>query len=74
MQTVAGSALVFCALLCLPAASAAQPRAGALAVDERQGDQYGWAVDWGCPDPVDGLTLGGSHHDTPWFSVLINRR
>ena len=46
MQTVAGLALVFCAFLCMPAAAAAQPRAGALALDERQGDQYGWAVDY----------------------------
>ena len=46
MQTVAGSALVFCAFLCMPPAAAAQPPAGALALDERQGDQYGWAVDY----------------------------
>ena len=46
MQTVAGSALAFCTFLCMPAATAAQPTVGALAVDERQGDQYGWAVDY----------------------------
>ena len=46
MQTVAGAALVFCTFLCMPAAVAAQPTVSALAVDERQGDQYGWAVNY----------------------------
>ena len=47
-------------------------RAKAPAVRPRPVAKRVWA--WGCPDPVDGLTLAGSHHDTPWLSVLINRR
>ena len=46
MKTIAGSALVLCAVLCLSAPAAAQTPVGALAIDERQGDQYGWAVDY----------------------------
>ena len=46
MQTVADSALVFCALVCTASLAAAQTPVGALAIDERQGDQYGWAVDY----------------------------
>ena len=38
--------LVLCALVCTASVAAAQPPVGALAVDERQGDQYGWAVDY----------------------------
>ena len=39
-------ALVLGMFLCMASAAAAQPPAGALAVDERQGDQYGWAADY----------------------------
>ena len=46
MQTVANSALVFCALVCTASLAAAQTPVGALAIDEHQGDQYGWAVDY----------------------------
>ena len=46
MKTIAGSALVLCASVCTALSVAAQPRVGALAIDERQGDQYGWAVDY----------------------------
>ena len=46
MQTVPVSALVLCALVYTMSSAAAQPPVGALAVDERQGDQYGWAVDY----------------------------
>ena len=38
--------LAICALVCTASVAAAQPPVGALAVDERQGDQYGWAVDY----------------------------
>ena len=31
---------------CLPVLAAAQTVVGALAIDARQGDQYGWAVDF----------------------------
>ena len=44
MKTIAGSML--CAVVCLSAPAAAQTPVGALAIDERQGDQYGWAVDY----------------------------
>ena len=46
MKTIAGSALVLCATVYLVASAAAQTPVGALAIDERQGDQYGWAVDY----------------------------
>ena len=46
MQTVAVSSLVLFAFLYAAASAAPQPPVGALAVDERQGDQWGWAVDY----------------------------
>ena len=46
-MTVAQRAcLVLCVFGCMAVASAAQTPVGALAVDEGQGDQYGWAVDY----------------------------
>ena len=38
--------LVLCALVCTASVASAQTPVGALAIDERQGDQYGWAVDY----------------------------
>ena len=49
MKIIAGSALVLCAVVCVSASAAAQTPVGALAIDERQGDQYGWAVDYETP-------------------------
>ena len=46
MKTIAGSALVLCGTVCMAASAAAQTPVGALAIDEGQGDQYGWAVDY----------------------------
>ena len=46
MQTVASSALVLFAFMCMASSVAAQTSVGALAVDERQGERYGWAVDY----------------------------
>ena len=46
MKTIASSALVVCAFACTASMAAAQTPVGALAVDERQGDQWGWAVDY----------------------------
>ena len=46
MKTIAGWALVLCAFLCTASSVAAQTPVGALAVDGRQGEQYGWAVDY----------------------------
>ena len=40
------SVWLLCILLCAPAYAGAQTPVGALAIDERQGDQYGWAVDY----------------------------
>lgn len=37
---------VFCVLLCMALATSAQPPVEALAIDERQGERYGWAVDY----------------------------
>ena len=45
-KTIAASALILGATVWLASASAAQTPVGALAIDERQGDQYGWAVDY----------------------------
>ena len=46
MKVAQRACLVLCVFGCLAVASAAQTPVGALAVDERQGDQYGWAVDY----------------------------
>ena len=40
---------VLCVFLFLATDVGAQPRVGALAIDEGQGDQYGWAVDHQTP-------------------------
>lgn len=40
------------------AAAGAQPRVGALAVDARQGDQYGWAVDYETAAAAQAAALG----------------
>ena len=58
MRNIAGSALVFTAFLCMAAVVAAQPPVGALAVDERQGDQYGWAVDYETAGAARAAALG----------------
>ena len=46
VKALAWSALVVCVSLGTALAVSAQTPVGALAVDERQGDQYGWAVDY----------------------------
>ena len=45
VKALSRSLLVLCFSLFPAADVGAQPRAGALAIDEGQGDQYGWAVD-----------------------------
>ena len=45
MSVLRLSTLLLCVCLCAAVESNAQPRVGALAI-ERQGDQYGWAVDY----------------------------
>ena len=51
-------ALVFCVLLRMASAASAQPPVGALAVDERQDDRYGWAVDYETAGAAQARALG----------------
>ena len=46
MRGVLVLGLVVCGALCTVAPAAAQTPVSALAIDERQGDQWGWAVDY----------------------------
>ena len=46
MKALAWSSVVVCVSLGTALTAAAQTPMGALAIDERQGDQYGWAVDY----------------------------
>ena len=46
MKTFWRSVTVVSIALSQPVVAGAQPPAGALAIDERQGDQWGWAVDY----------------------------
>ena len=52
------SCLVLCGLVCIEASSSAQPPVGALAIDERQGDRYGWAVDYAPASAARSAALG----------------
>ena len=52
------SGLVVCGLVCMASSAAAQPPVGALAVDERQGDRYGWAVDYSTASAARAAALG----------------
>ena len=57
MHTVAASAFVLCAFLCVTTEAVAQRPVGALAIDERQGDQWGWAVDYETSDAAQAAAL-----------------
>ena len=57
-KTIAGSALILGATVWLASSSAAQTPVGALAIDERQGDQYGWAVDYETAGSAQAAALG----------------
>ena len=57
MKAIAGSALVLCASVWMASSAAAQPPVGALAIDERQGAQYGWAVDYETASSAQGRAL-----------------
>ena len=46
MKSAVWSSLLPCVFLSMAVDSAAQAPVGALAIDERQGDQWGWAVDY----------------------------
>ena len=50
--------LVAGVVVCATVPAGAQPRAGALAIDERQGDQYGWAVDYETAGAAQSAALG----------------
>ena len=52
------SCLVLCGLVCMASSSSSQPPVGALAVDERQGDRYGWAVDYSTASGARAAALG----------------
>ena len=59
MRTAADSSLlVLCALVCTASVAAAQTPVGALAIDERQGDRYGWAVDYETAGAAQSRALG----------------
>ena len=46
MKAVVWSSLLLCVFLSMAVESGAQTPVGALAIDERRGDQWGWAVDY----------------------------
>ncbi len=52
------SCLVVCGLVCMVSSSSAQPPVGALAIDERQGARYGWAVDYSTASAARSAALG----------------
>ena len=58
MQASRWFGLVVFASLCTAIPAAAQPPVGALAVDERQGDQWGWAVDYETASAAQERALG----------------
>ena len=58
MQASRWLGLVVFASLCTAIPAAAQPPVGALAVDERQGDQWGWAVDYETASAAQERALG----------------
>ena len=58
MRARVWSCLVVGVFLCTAAATRAQTPAGALAIDERQGSRYGWAVDYETPAAARAAALG----------------
>ena len=57
MKALVWSSLVLCVFLCPVVDAGAQPLVGALAIDERQGHQYGWAVDYETASAAQGSAL-----------------
>ena len=57
MKALAWSSFVLCVFLFPVVDAGAQPLVGALAIDERQGDQYGWAVDYETASAAQGRAL-----------------
>ena len=60
MKTNACSALVLGVVMCTATSAAAQGAVGAVAIDERQDDQYGWGADPGGPDGMFGTRTGSA--------------
>ena len=58
MKSAVWSLLLPCVFLSMVVDSAAQAPVGALAIDERQGDQWGWAVDYGTAAAAQERALG----------------
>ena len=58
MKTHLWSRLVVVVFLWTASAAVAQPPVGALAIDERQGDQWGWAVDYETASAARARALG----------------
>ena len=59
MKTIIGLALVLCASVWMASPAAGQTPVGALAINESQGDQYGWAVDYEMAAAADQGALSG---------------
>ena len=59
MKVSAISFLVLCVSLSATVEVGAQTPVGALAIDERRGDQWGWAVDYETADAARATALGG---------------
>ena len=66
MKALVWSWLVLCICLCTAAGAGAQTPVGALAIDERQGEQWGWAVDYETAAAAQGMAL-------PLLSVVTVR-
>ena len=58
MKSAVWAALLPCVFLSMALDSAAQAPVGALAIDQRQGDQWGWAVDYGTAAAAQERALG----------------
>ena len=58
MTTLWRSWTVVCVALSLPVVAGAQAPVGALAIDERQGDRYGWAGDFDSSSSARSAALG----------------
>ena len=58
MKAVVCSSLLLCVFPSIAIESAAQTPVGALAIDERQGDQWGWAVDYETASAAQARALG----------------
>ena len=57
MKSLVWSSLLLCVYLGMAFESGAQTPVGALAIDERRGDQYGWAVDYETAAAAQGRAL-----------------